>query len=123
MTTIAQKTKNALADGKIIGDGHTIFKPDFYAPHFTEEELREEGLIQVLESDFTNGKSTIYSSETGEPIPSLEGVYNLSFLYWIAMKNGVSGFQECFGRGSQAEVIVQAIRKTFAESTTTNEEQ
>lgn len=114
MTTITERTKDALADGKIIGDGHTIFSPEFYAPYFSEDELRKGDLIQTLESDFSSGKSTIFDPNTGEPVESVEGVYNLSFLYWLANELGVSGYRECFGRGSQAQVIVQAITEALA---------
>lgn len=109
-TTLAQRTKDALADGKVIGDGHTIYAPEFYAPHFTEDELRRAQLIQTLKSDFSSGKSTIFAPETGEPVESVDGIYNLSFLYWLAGQLGVTGYRECFGRGSQAQVIVEAIR-------------
>ena len=39
------KVKEALEAGVITGDGHTLFSPEFYAPHFTAEELDEAGLI------------------------------------------------------------------------------
>ena len=113
-TTLTQRTKDALADGKVIGDGHTIFSPEFYAPYFSEDELRKANLIQTLESDFSSGKSTIFDPNTGEPVESVNGVYNLSFLYWLANELGVSGYRECFGRGSQAQVIVQAIAEALA---------
>ena len=113
MTTITQRTKDALAGGKIIGDGHTIFSPEFYAPYFSEDELRKGDLIQTLESDFSNPKSTIFDKD-GNPVEKMEGVYNLSFLYWLANELGVSGFRECFGRGSQAQVIVEAIAEALA---------
>ena len=113
MTTIRQRTKDALADGTITGDGHTIFRPEFYAPHFTEDELRTAQLIQTLESDFSNPKSTIFDND-GNPVEKMDGVYNLNFLYWVAGINGVSNIRECFGRGSQAQAIVEAIQEALA---------
>jgi hypothetical protein len=82
MTTITQRTKDALADDKIIGDGHTIFSPKFYAPHFTEDELRKARLIQTLESDYSDPKSTIFDKD-GNPVESMEGVYNRSAVRWV----------------------------------------
>ena len=113
MTTIRQRTKDALADGTIVGDGHTIYAPSFYAPHFTEDELRVAGLIRTLKSDYSRGKYTIYDTD-GNPMDEVDGVYNLDFLYWVAGLNGVANFRDCFGRGSQARVIVEAITEALA---------
>ena len=116
MKTIHDQTRAALADGKIIGDGHTIFKPEFYAPHFSEDELRKAGLVQTFKSDTSSSKSTIFDTKTGSPIASLSGVYNLSFLEWLARKNGITNYAQCHGRGSQAQVIAQAISAALKES-------
>jgi hypothetical protein len=99
----------ALDDGVIVPDGHTIFSPDFYSKHFSADTLNEAGLIQTLESDFTSHKSTIFSN--GEPVESLTGVYNLSFLYWLKDKLDVTEPIRSNGRGFQAQEIVRAIEK------------
>ena len=113
---LLDQTRAAYADGKIIGDGHTIFNPDFYAPHFGVDELRKAGLVQTFKSDTSSSKSTIFDTKTGSPIKSLSGVYNLSFLEWLARENGITNYAQCFGRGSQAQVIVQAISAALKES-------
>jgi hypothetical protein len=111
---IKEKTRQALEDGKIIGDGHTIFTPAFYSPYFSEYELVEAGLMTTLNSDYSSGKTTIFDPHTGDPVESVTGIYNLSFLYWLAGQLGVSDYRECFGRGSQARAIVDAIRQALS---------
>ena len=112
-TTIAQRTKDAIADGKIIGDGHTIFNPSFYAPHFSEDELRKAKLIHTYKSDTTNHKSTIFGKD-GKPMEKLKGVYNLTFLYWLCGQLGVDSNNDFNGRGSQADALASRIRKALA---------
>lgn len=107
MTTIIERTRNALADGIIIGDGHSIFTPNFYKPYFTDEELA--GLTTTYKSDLSSHKSTIFDPNTGVPVESLTGIYNLTFLYWLAKQIGATDYRDCFGRGSQAQAIVDAI--------------
>lgn len=113
MTTITQRTKDALADDKIIGDGHTIFSPKFYAPHFTEDELRKARLIQTLESDYSDPKSTIFDKD-GNPVESMEGVYNLSFLYWLCGALGIDSNNDYNGRGSQAQELVRRVKEALS---------
>ena len=110
MTTITERTKDALADGKVVGDGHTIFLPEFYAPHFSEDELRKARLIRTLESDFSNPKSTIFDRD-GNPVEKMEGVYNLSFLYWLCGALGIDSNNDYNGSGSQASELVRRIRQ------------
>lgn len=112
MTTITERTKDALADGKVVGDGHTIFLPEFYAPHFSEDELRKARLIRTLESDFSNPKSTIFDRD-GNPVEKMEGVYNLSFLYWLCGALGIDSNNDYNGRGSQASELVRRIREAL----------
>lgn len=112
-TTLAQRTKDALADGTVTGDGHTIFYPSFYAPHFSEDELREAGLIHIHESDTSDHKSTIFSKD-GKPMEKLEGVYNLVFLYWLCGALGIDSNNNYNGRGSQAQELVRRIGGALA---------
>lgn len=106
---VKEKAQQALLDGKLVGDGHSIFRPSFYEPHFSLDELKDAGLIQRYESDTSNPKSTIFDSE-GNVMEYLYGVYNLSFLYWLARQLNVTEYRECFGRGSQAQALVDAIQ-------------
>jgi hypothetical protein len=112
-SALYEKTREALKGGKVIGDGHTIYNPTFYAPYFTEEELREAGLIRRYSSDTSSHKSTIFDPENGEVVDYVDGVYNLTFLTWLAAELGVKEYRECFGRGSQAQVIVSAIMEVM----------
>ena len=107
--TLIQKTKEAIADGKIVGDGHTIFNPDFYAPHFSEAELRKAKLIHTHKSDTSSHKATIFGKD-GNPIEKLEGIYNLYFLYWLCGALGIDSNNDFNGRGSQAQELAQRIR-------------
>lgn len=106
-TEFREKVQGALSAGRIVGDGHTLFMPEFYADFFTEEELREAGLIQTHESDGTH-KGSIYTPE-GEVIKELTAVYNLSFLYWVASGLGITKYPISSGRGSQAQELVDFI--------------
>lgn len=104
------RVREALANSVIIGDGHTIFKPEFYSPYFTETELDEANLIQVFESDKSNYKATIFG-DNGEIIESLKGVYNLSFLEWVCGRVGVTKQSQMEGRGSRASDYVKFINE------------
>jgi len=107
---IRNKTVEALRGGKIIGDGHTIFSPDFFAPFFTEADLAP--ITRTYESD-GSPKGSIFNSD-GEVISEVKGVYNLDFLYWLADRVGVAHDGGLFfGRGSQASAIVEALRKAL----------
>lgn len=103
------RVKEALEARVIIADGHTLFSPEFYSPHFSAEELREAGLIQVHESDGT-AKGSIFDNE-GNLVEKLEAVYNLSFLYWVTAKMGITKYPRSSGRGFQAQELVDFIRE------------
>lgn len=109
--TFISKVQEALKDNIIIGDGHTLFAPEFYAPHFTAEELAH--LIHKHQSDGASWKSTIFD-ENGNVIPELEAIYNLDFLYWLAGQLGVTKNTTAMGRGSQAQQLVGFIREAIA---------
>lgn len=111
-TDIRTRAKEALAAGKVFGDGHTIFMPEFYSPFFTYEELKKARLVHKHESDGSY-KGSIFGPD-GEMLESLEGVYNLSFLYWLARKVGVTQSVQANGRGSQAQELVGYIREALA---------
>lgn len=106
-TDFKDRVRAALLAGIIEGDGHTLFAPEHYAPHFSNEELAEAGLIQKHKSNFNSPKSTIFGSD-GQPLKTLEAVYNLDFLYWVARKVGAKG-SDSNGRGSQAHDLVTHI--------------
>jgi len=105
-----QRVIEALKNGTIEGDGHTLYSPEKYAPYFTEAELEEAGLIGTHKSDGTP-KGTIFASD-GSIVPELKAVYNLEFLYWVARKVGVTQSVRSMGRGSQAQELVGYIHDT-----------
>lgn len=114
MNDFTARATEAMNNGKIIGDGHTLFSPEFYAPFFSAEELNEAGLIHTHESDGTH-KGSIYDQE-GNILTALTAVYNLSFLYWVVGKLGITDYRnDFFGRGSQAQELASVIRKHLKE--------
>jgi hypothetical protein len=98
-----ENIKAALEAEVISGDGHTIFKPEFYDKYFDVDHL-------VVDHASGVGKHTIFDSVTGEPMESLMGVYSLSFMYWVGEQLGLE-FRECYGRGSQAQAIKVAVEQ------------
>jgi hypothetical protein len=108
---ITIKVKEALEAGVIIGDGHGLYEPSFYEPHFTIEELNEAELIETHKSDGTH-KGTIFGPD-GQIVPQMQAVYNLDFLYWVAGLLGVTDYPRSMGRGSQAQELVGFIRKAL----------
>lgn len=111
MEEFRQRVIRAMENGKIFGDGHTLYSPERYAPHFTEAELKEAGLIQIHKSDGTP-KGTITAPD-GSVLTELKAVYNLDFLYWVASKVGVTQSVRANGRGSQAQELVGYIREAL----------
>lgn len=110
---IQQRAQEALNAGVIIGDGHTLFAPEYYAPHFTYEELVNARLLRKHKSDFSSWKGTITSPD-GVMVEELEAVYNLDFLYWLASEVGVTEYVRANGRGSQAQELVGYIKEALA---------
>lgn len=106
------RVNEAFEAGIIIGDGHTLFAPEHYAPHFTAEELYEAGLIRNHRSD-GSPKGSIFAAD-GSVIEVVKAVYNLDFLYWLAY--GVSDEVNitAMGRGSQAQQLVDCIAKALS---------
>lgn len=109
MEEFRQRVIRAMKNGKIFGDGHTLYSPEAYSPYFTESELAEAGLIQTHKSDGTP-KGTITAPD-GSVLTELKAVYNLDFLYWVASKVGVTQSVRANGRGSQAQELVGYIRE------------
>lgn len=109
-----EQVREAIKGGVVIADGHTLYSPEFYAPHFTEAQLRKARLISTHKSDGTH-KGSIYDND-GNVIPKLVGVYNLSFLYWLAGQLGCDTYCWQSGRGSQAGELVRRIHDAVNES-------
>lgn len=105
MTISAATIRAALEDGTIEPDGHTIFSPEKYMPHFTMEQL--SGLLMTYQSDFSSHKSTIYTQDG--PVESLQGIYNLHFLMWLRDELGIRGYATAGGRGFAAQQYVNMI--------------
>jgi len=111
MTSFQTRVLQAMHDGMIEGDGHTIFSPQYYAPHFSEEELRDAGLIQNFRSDLSDHKGTIFGNDGIVREELKDSVYNLDFLYWVRHELGIDEPVTMIGRGSQARQILGQIRQ------------
>lgn len=111
-TEFSARVSEALKAGVIHADGHTLFRPEFYAPHFSEAELDEAGLIQTHKSDGSY-KGSIWA-EDGSLVQELKAVYNLDFLGWVARQVGVTDYPQAIGRGFMAQEWVGFIRKALA---------
>jgi hypothetical protein len=99
------RVRQALDAKVVIGDGHTLFSPEFYAPYFTLDEIGH--LITKHKSDGT-GKGSIFAPD-GSVVDELEAIYNLEFLYWLARHMGITTSVWREGRGSQAQELVGYI--------------
>lgn len=106
------RVRAALEAGVIEADGHTLFTPEHYSPHFSKAELDEAGLIRVHESD-GSAKGSIFAAD-GSLIDKVEAVYNLSFLYWIHGELGIAEYPRAMGRGFQAQELVDMIEGALA---------
>ena len=102
MTYSKEKIKDAIENGIIYGGGHGIIHPDHYEGFDVTE------ITTVHYSDFSSPTTTIWGHD-GEPKESMEGVYNLTFLYWVAQKAGVEAETPYGGRGSNARHIVKKL--------------
>ena len=112
--TITKKlVRDALKDEIIFGSGHDIMNPDFYEKYFDVSHL-----ITTFKSDFSDHKSTIFVN--GEAVEELDGIYNLSFLYWLAGQIGLTSddYGSYGGRGFQAQAIERSIRGWAKEEVT-----
>ena len=100
--------KAALEDDTIVGDGHSIYYESKYGPHFDVTDL-----VVEHKSDMTSHKGTIFDNTTGEPMESLKGVYNLTFLHWLCDEIGLTwrDYGSYGGRGFQAQAMVRTIEK------------
>jgi hypothetical protein len=108
-TKLITKVNEALVAGKICADGHTIFSPAFYAPFFSEDDLRAAGLIRNFRSDLSNEKATIFGTDGIVREELKQSVYNLDFLHWLHQQLEIDEPVTMFGRGSQARQIVEQI--------------
>lgn len=100
-TITADTVRAALDDGTIHPDGHTIFEPSFYEPHFDVSHL-----AHTFKSDGTL-KGSIFKD--GVLVESVQGVYNLQFLSWLHGELGVEESPTAIGRGFAAEQYVRLI--------------
>lgn len=108
-TKLITKVNEALVAGKICADGHTIFSPAFYAPFFSEDELRAAGLVRNFKSDLSDHKGTIFGNDGIVREELKDSVYNLDFLHWLHQQLDIDEPVTMYGRGSQAQQIVEQI--------------
>tara|TARA_B100001245_G_C22763947_1_gene369538 strand:- start:97 stop:438 length:342 start_codon:yes stop_codon:yes gene_type:complete len=101
MVITKERVKDGIENGIIYPDGHQILAPEHY------EGFDVTDLIETHYSDFSSPTTTIWGAD-GEPMEKSEGVYNLTFLYWVAKQTKVP-FGDAYGRGTQARLIVDAL--------------
>tara|TARA_R100001082_G_scaffold104856_1_gene76526 strand:- start:170 stop:514 length:345 start_codon:yes stop_codon:yes gene_type:complete len=104
-TITKQLVRDALEDEIIFNSGHDIMNDTFYDKFFDVSHL-----VTTFKSDFSDHKSTLFVN--GEPVEELKGIYNLSFLYWLAGEIGLTSddYGSYGGRGFQAQAIERSIR-------------
>lgn len=108
MTITKQQIREALVAGIIVADGHGLYDPEFYSPHFDVEQMN---LVHTHRS--AGGfKSTIFVD--GKPVDELKAVYNLSFLEQLIRSAGLPP-STAIGRGFAAQQCVDALKKWVAE--------
>jgi len=91
-----------------ICDGHTIFKPEAFLKKGWNKEIVDH-FTANYGSNGECSKEIIYNKE-GEALLYCRGVYGLFVLYGIAKALGVK-YMQCFGRGSQARMIKEALNQ------------
>ena len=89
-------------------DGHSILDPQA----FIDAGLPSAVVKHVTQTHTSDGtlKGTVHID--GQPVEQVEGVYGLHLLEFIALVLNVE-YRRCFGRGSQARAIQQALREHF----------
>ena len=110
-----QQVVNAIDEGLIDGDGHSIMDAQYYLGHGFDCE----NLITEFESDTSSGKTTIFKD--GEIQEKVKGIWSLDFHYWVAGQCGLArgvDYAAQYGRGSQAQAIASALAKWSAEKQT-----
>mgnify|MGYP001380733066 CR=1 FL=1 len=95
--------RKAIDNEIIVGDGHTIFAPEFYKDYFDVESITNRQYSG-------EGKYTLFDSVTGEPVEYIDGVYNLTFLERLAYDLNIE-YRSFSGRGFQAQGIVDELKK------------
>lgn len=99
---------DAIDEGIIDGDGHSIYPPDFYL----EQGFDCEHLTTEFKSDISSPKTTIFKD--GVPQEKMKGIWALDFHYWVASQCGLArgvDYAEQYGRGSQARAIAGALQR------------
>ena len=106
---LKQTDPRAILKAAALCDGHTLFKPEA----FIEAGLPEELVKSLTTTHRSDGspKGTIFVN--GQPVTSLEGVYGLDVLRFIAQVFGID-YPSKIGRGFQAQALYHAIHQHFS---------
>ncbi len=101
-TITADTVRAALDDGTICPDGHTIFEPSFYEPHFDVSHLAHTFNLDgtITDSIFRNGVL----------VKSVQGVFNIDFLSWLHGELGIKDKPTEIVRWFAAEQYVRLIK-------------
>lgn len=98
-------------------DGHTIMAPKAFEEIGVPPAMVSR-CTSIYESDFSNPKYTI-SGPDGKPVNQMQGIYGLDALSSMIRDFGIIAPAK-FGRGSQAYVWRDEIKKYFETQTETN---
>ena len=90
-------------------DGHTILPPERLIDAGLPNEV-VAAVTTTYRSDTTSPKTTIFVD--GQPVEQIRGIYSLDLLQRLAGALGVT-YRECYGRGSQATAIREAVYEHF----------
>jgi hypothetical protein len=93
-------------------DGHSIFKPQAFLDAGLPSSVVEL-LTTTHRSDYSDPKSTIFVND--RPVDELLGIHGLRMLQFLADALDVE-YRRCFGRGTQAAIIREALHSHFAGS-------
>ena len=92
-------------------DGHTILNPQALIDAGLPTRIAAS-VTTTYRSDRSSPKTTIFVA--GQPVDESRGIYGLDLLHTLAEALGVT-FRACYGRGSQAAAIREALHQHFAD--------
>ena len=111
-TNVSPEQQSKLLD-VIGGDGHTIYSADALKEQIDAYVIDR---FTTVEKSDGSWKGSITSSETGELVSELRGVYGLTVIRSLAAHYGVTS--HAFGRGTEARQLTAGIRDHLASTQT-----
>ena len=106
---IRQLPSQTLLNVARLCDGHTILSPERLIDAGLPNEI-VAAVTTTYRSDTASPKTTIFVD--GQPVEQVRGIYGLDLLQRLAGSLGVT-YRACYGRGSQAAAIREAIYEHY----------